>query len=325
MGLAIVLIAITPLRAALVLGAGRVPRPAMLISAALVIGIAGTWGPFHPAFSPWLEQADLTPYTSGELWIMDGDGSHQTRLVEEKDPTISLSYASWSPDGRLISYTRFHTPDLDETRADADVWTVGADGTNARQIVDGMGMQWIPRIAPDGISVAYTQEEAGGPWANAGPVGPGGGAAPGGGVPVGPLSVPLANADLWQASADGAGEPLRLSDSAADDRAPVYSPDGSQVLFDSTRDGNTELYVLDVRTSVETRLTFDPGEDWGASWSPDGAQIAFNSDRAGPMEIYAMAADGTAVRRLTHSTDIQIGNVAPSWSPDGSRIAYTSA
>ena len=205
---------------------GRVPRPAMLISAALVIGIAGTWGPFHPAFSPWLEQADLTPYTSGELWIMDGDGSHQTRLVEEKDPTISLSYASWSPDGRLISYTRFHTPG---PRRDAGGCRRLDGGGRWDERPPDRRWHWhavdpqdrpgrdLRRIHPGGGRWSVGQRRSGRPrwrsrarWRSARRSALG----------------PLANADLWQASADGAGEPLRLSDSAADDRAPVYSPAG---------------------------------------------------------------------------------------------------
>jgi dipeptidyl aminopeptidase/acylaminoacyl peptidase len=263
-------------------------------------------------------------YLPDGLWVMEADGSNPTRLLEEDDPAIGVGYASWSPDGRLIAYSRFQTPDLDETRADAEIWTVAADGTNAHRVVDGAGMQWIPRVSPDGGSVAYTQEEVGGPWANAGPVGPGPGVGPGGGVPVNPLSVPLSNADLWQVSTTGTGSPRQLSDNAADDRAPVYSPDGSKIIFDSTRDGNTEIYALDLETDAERRLTVEPGEDWGATWSPDGTHIAFNSDRDGPMDIYVMASDGSGVRRVTFTTVPDSGNIAPSWSPDGSRIAYTA-
>lgn len=322
--LGLVLIAIAPLRAALVQDAGQVPRLVVLASAALVLAIAGLAIRSHPAIMPWLEQADLPPYLPDGLWVMDADGSNLTRLLEEDDPAIGLGYASWSPDGTLIAYSRFEIPDQDETRTDADVWIVEADGTNAHAVVDGDGMQWIPRISPDGNSIAYTQEEAGGPWANAGPVGPGPGAGPGGGVPVGPLSVPLANADLWQVSAAGTRSPRQLSDSEADDRAPVYSPDGSTIIFDSTRDGNTEIYALDLASGAERRLTVEPGEDWGATWSPDGTHIAFNSDRNGPMDIYVMASDGSGVRRVTFTTVPDSGNVAPSWSPDGSRIAYTA-
>ena len=98
---------------------------------------------------------------------------------------------------------------------------------------------------------------------------------------------------------DGSAAPERLTDSPGDDRAPVYSPDGSQILFDSTRDGNTEIYVMNADGGNQRRLTNDPGEDWGATWSPDGTFIAFNSDRGGPMDIWVMRADGTGLRRVT--------------------------
>jgi hypothetical protein len=320
--IAVVLIAITPLRAALQLGSGRVPRAAILGSGALVLATTGWVGGFQPAENPWLERTGEFSWASSEIWVMEGDGSRQTRLVEEADPEVGLGYASWSPDGSRIGYTRFITPDADSNRTDAAVWTVNPDGTDAHQLVDADGMQWIPRFSPDGTWVAYTQEPIGGPWGKPGPVGPGLGAGPGGGGAVGPLTTPLPNADIWRIAADGTGTAERLTDSPGDDRAPVYSPDGSQILFDSTRDGNTEIYVMDADGGNQRRLTDDPSEDWGATWSPDGL-VAFNSFRGGQFDIWVMRADGGGVRRVTVGDLPGDSRVTPSWSPDSSRIAFT--
>jgi len=320
--LALFLVAVAPLRAALLLEPGRVPRLPMLLSAGLALAVIGLAVRFHPAVNPWFEDAGVPQYAPAELWVMDANGSHQTRILETNDPAIGYGYASWSADGAQIVYSRFDIPDMDETRTDADIWTMAPDGTGSRQLAGGEGMQWIPKLSHDAHWVAYTQESAGGPWANPGPVGPGPGAGPVGGAAVGPLSVPLAEADLWQQRADGSGAAQRLSDSPADDRAPVYSPDGSMIVFDSTRDGNTEIYVLDLATMAERRLTNDPGEDWGASWSPDGERIAFNSSRSGAMNVFVMAADGSNVRQITYAVG-SVGDLAPSWTPDGANLVYT--
>jgi WD40 repeat protein len=319
----LILVAISPLRASLALGPGRVPALAALLSAGLALGIIWIGGRFHPAISPWLEAPDESLLASSEIWVMDADGSHQTRLVEEDDPQVGLGYASWSPDGSLIAYTHFLNPSQDVTHTDADVWTVNPDGADPHLTIGGAGMQWIPRVAPDGASIAYTQEELGGPWAQAGPVGPGPGAGAGGGGAVGPLSVPLANADIWRKGTEGDAPAQQLTDSAADDRAPVFSPDGSLLLFDTTRDGNTEIYVMGADGADQRNLTNDEGEDWGATWSPDGTQVAFNSSRGGPMDIWVMGADGSDPRQVTFSDGTDGAAVTPSWSPDGSRIAYT--
>jgi TolB protein len=296
---------------------------AVLVSAGLALGIIWIGGRFHPAISPWLQAPDQFMFSSSEIWVMDADGSHQTRLVEEGDPQVGLGYASWSPDATLIAYSHFLNPPQDLTHTDADVWVVQADGANPRVTIGGAGMQWIPRVSPDGAWIAYTQEELGGPWAQPGPVGPGLGAGAGGGGAVGPLSVPLANADIWRKGTVGDAPAERLTDSAADDRAPVFSPDGSLILFDTTRDGNTEIYVMNADGADQRNLTNDAGEDWGATWSPDGTQIAFNSSRGGPMDIWVMGADGRGPRQVTFSEQAGGGAVTPSWSPDGSRIAYT--
>jgi dipeptidyl aminopeptidase/acylaminoacyl peptidase len=91
------------------------------------------------------------------------------------------------------------------------------------------------------------------------------------------------------------------------------------LVFDSTRDGNTELYLMSADGSGPRRLTDDPHEDWGQTWSPDGTRIAFNSDRSGAMQIYTVATDGSQLTRLTHD---DVESVTPAWSPDGQSIAY---
>ena len=93
--------------------------------------------------------------------------------------------------------------------------------------------------------------------------------------------------------------PRRLTDSAAADWTPSWSPAGRQIAFVSERDGNWEIYVMDSDGSNPRNLTKSAAKDFPPSWSPDGRQIAFlsYSDRDGN-GIYVMDSDGSNPRRL---------------------------
>ena len=98
-------------------------------------------------------------------------------------------------------------------------------------------------------------------------------------------------------------------------------PDGAQIAFVSTRDGNYEIYVMNAGGGDLRRLTDNPALDWLPAWSPDGEQIAFESSRTGVREIYVMNADGSEQRNLTNSL---ADDYFPTWSPDGEQIAFES-
>jgi Tol biopolymer transport system component len=102
---------------------------------------------------------------------------------------------------------------------------------------------------------------------------------------------------------------------------PVWSPDGSQIAFNSSRDGNIEIYLMNADGSNQVNLTNNSSLDGFSAWSPDGSQIAFLSNRDGNREIYVMNADGSNQVNLTNHSDV---DVSPSWSPDGSQIAFVS-
>jgi Tol biopolymer transport system component len=79
-------------------------------------------------------------------------------------------------------------------------------------------------------------------------------------------------------NADGSNV-KRLTNNLSDDYGPKWSPDGRKILFDSERDGNREVYVMDADGGNQTRLTRNNATDSATSWSPDGSQIAFASNR----------------------------------------------
>ena len=95
-------------------------------------------------------------------------------------------------------------------------------------------------------------------------------------------------------------------------------PDGRRIAFDSQRDGNREIYVMDADGSGVARLTHNGDDDLTPSWSPDGRRIAFASGGRARLDIYVMNADGSGATRLTDND-----GGTPAWSPDGRRIAFT--
>jgi TolB protein len=102
---------------------------------------------------------------------------------------------------------------------------------------------------------------------------------------------------------------------------PAWSPDGTRIAFMSNRDGNPEIYVMNVDGSNLRRITRQPGIDATPSWSPAGNQLAFTSDRTGNPQIYVVDADGLQQpRRIT--TDETWADRA-TWSPAPyNEIAY---
>ena len=83
------------------------------------------------------------------------------------------------------------------------------------------------------------------------------------------------------------------------DAEPAWSPDGRKIAFQSTRNGNREIYVMNADGSGKRNLTRNPAQDGRPSWSPDGRRIAFVSDRDGRLEAHVMNADGSGQRSLT--------------------------
>ena len=135
------------------------------------------------------------------------------------------------------------------------------------------------------------------------------------------------DSEIYVMNGDGS-EQRQLTHNDADDYWPAWSPDGTHLVFSSMRDGNEEIYVMDVQAALQgtgddgqQRLTDNQSSDTAPVWSPDGAHIVFASKRDGNYEIYVMDADGDNAQRLTTEPAL---DSCPAWSPDGTRIAFSS-
>jgi cytoskeletal protein RodZ len=131
---------------------------------------------------------------------------------------------------------------------------------------------------------------------------------------------------LMRADTDSRGAILRVT-SVVDDEAsnfhPRPSPDGTQIAFDSDREGERAVYIAEADGSNVRRIS---GEGFAAipSWSPDGRTLAYvraEADRPRVWNLWATELETGETRRLT---SYRVGQPwGASWFPDGQRIAYS--
>jgi TolB protein len=104
-----------------------------------------------------------------------------------------------------------------------------------------------------------------------------------------------------------------------------------QIAFTSARDGDQDVYLLDISRGILFNLTHTADNEWQSDWSPDGTQMVFVSDRdGGSGDIYTqtVACAGLfapCAARTTRITTNPGMDSDPAWSPDGEQIVFSSA
>ncbi len=120
----------------------------------------------------------------------------------------------------------------------------------------------------------------------------------------------------------GDARPYKLTSGNWDDRDPMVSPTLDFLAFSSNRDGNWELYLLDLADGSVRRLTQTDGYEGNPTWSPDGRWLAFEAYYGGDFDIWILPIDGT--QSPIRLTDHPATDLSPAWDPGGRRIAFVS-
>jgi len=133
----------------------------------------------------------------------------------------------------------------------------------------------------------------------------------------------------------------QLTNQPGYDAEATVSPKGDLIVFTSTRNGDLDLYTMDINGKNVKQITFGLGYDGGAFFSPDGKKLVFRASRpqteeeikeykdllaknlVAPtnMEIYTCNIDGSDLKKITN---LGKANWAPFFHPSGNKIIFSS-
>jgi TolB protein len=208
------------------------------------------------------------------------------------------------------------------------IFTMNLDGSDVKMVSTGKGRTTCSYFFPDGKRILYSSTHAAAPECPPPPD-----------YSKGYRWAIYPTYDIYTANPDGSGlKPLTHGGYNAE---ATLSPDGKQIVFTSTRDGDLEIYVMNTDGSHVKRLTNEQGYDGGAFFSRDGKWIVYRAEhpqtdeqraeyldllqrnliKPGSLELWVMRADGSQKRQVTHLGAASFG---PYFFPDGKRIIFSS-
>lgn len=281
-----------------------------------------------------ITDSDL-PNGPASLFLISLETGERRRLTTAPPQSGGDFSPRFSPDGRLVAFTRSRSTTVD------DIYVVPATGGEPRLVSrDGhefstSGLDWTA----DGHEIIFSSRR--------------------GVRAVGLFRVPLTGGtpeplpgigensyaptisrrgdslaylyrkvddNIWRAPGPNAANrdsvPTQLIASTRREGSPRYSPDGKRIAFASDRSGNIEIWTCDADGGSVVQLThFGQGQSGSPRWSPDGHQIAFDARPTDHSDIYVIGADGGAPRRLTSEPS---ADIVPVWSTDGRWLYFGS-
>lgn len=229
-----------------------------------------------PIFSPDGTQiaffAKTGDYTSKlDIYVVNTDGSHLTRLTHQEAESL---YPCYSPDGLKIVYWAGLT--TNEEKYYTDIFVMDASGNGKLNLTPNAGYNCFPRYSPDGTKIVFISQRAGDQEYALYLMNAEGSNqhrifasnrmvtfpqfTPDGAKIVFLLytaSTNQSDTDICIIDASGANF-KNLTNSAYRDWGPVVAKDGTSMVFESDRDGNDEIYVMNIDGSNPTRLTNRP-------------------------------------------------------------------
>ncbi|MBR9989930.1 MAG: PD40 domain-containing protein [Gemmatimonadetes bacterium] len=266
------------------------------------------------------------PYAQTGVPAVVEAGPDETRLGNLRMLTNGGENAEayFSADARQLIFqaTRPGVSDCDQ------IYTMNSDGTDVRMVSTGKGATTCAFFFPSGDRIVYSSTHEHSPECPPRPDYSQG------------YVWSLHPYDIYTARPDGS-DLRKIGSTEHYDAEATISPDGSRIVFTSTRDGDLEIYTMNPDGTDIRRLTNEPGYDGGAFFSPDGTKIVYrarhpetpgeladyrrllaqNLIRPSTLDIYVMDVDGSNRVRVTNNG---AANFAPYMHPDGRRIIFSS-
>ena len=138
--------------------------------------------------------------------------------------------------------------------------------------------------------------------------------------PDGKKVAVVSRGEIFAASAKDGGEAQRLTNTAAAESFPAWSPDSRKVVYTSERSGKLQIFQYDFATESETQVTGN-GDDFAPTYSPDGKLIAFVRN-ARSLWVYDVNSKKERELCKLYTDAPPIGGKNFVWSPDSSWIAF---
>ena len=295
-------------------------------------------GAFGPAYSPDGRHLAFDAAWAGarRIWISDSAGLNPRQLTSDSTEAVIHAGPRWSPDGRRLVFRRIE-------KTNSDLLTAEVATAATARLTDDSAVDLDPSWSPDGRWIYFSSNRGGGlnVWRiGVGADGRANGSlqqlTTGAGDDVEPVPSPdghhLAfavrgiNSDLWQLPVSPktgvtAGPPGPVVVTTRVESRGAWSPDGRTIAFNSDRDGEMNIWLHDVASGADHRITSGPGGDYQPQWAPNGRSLVFFSGRGGSIDIWSVSLEGGPLVRLTDDPGMDTN---PFYSPDGLSIGFMS-